>query len=152
MRRCSLSPPKTFALGPRKSSAPPTCPKSALSPLPLIRQLPPLTTTRIREEKCYASGASRHQPSPGPHSGVLSGVRAPQDAGRLVTTCRLGPEHTNALGGVRADPEHRRCLADQRRPHCAAALCGASRQGADDSAAPLGPGTSTTPPDPKRSR
>src|SRR3954466_12413765 len=62
MRRCSLSAPKTFAPGPMKSSAPPTCPKSALSPLPLIRQLPPLTTTRIRDEKCYASGASRHQP------------------------------------------------------------------------------------------
>src|SRR6516165_7885169 len=63
MSRCSLSAPKTFAPGPMKSSVPPTCPKSALSPLPLIRQLPPLTTTRIRDEKCYASGASRHQPS-----------------------------------------------------------------------------------------
>src|SRR5262249_559974 len=65
MRRCSLSAPKTFAPGPMKSSVPPTCPKSALSPLPLIRQLPPLTTTRIRDEKCYASGASRHQPRVG---------------------------------------------------------------------------------------
>src|SRR4051812_18576918 len=63
MRRCSLSAPKTFAPGPMKSSAPPTCPKSTLSPLPLIRRLPPLTTTRIRDEKCYASGASRHQPT-----------------------------------------------------------------------------------------
>src|SRR3954453_18718232 len=65
MRRCSRSAPKTCAPGPRKSSAPPTCPKSALSPLPLIRQLPPRPTTRIRDEKCYASGASRHQPSLG---------------------------------------------------------------------------------------
>src|SRR5215212_8399871 len=77
MRRCSLSAPKTFAPGPMKSSAPPTCPKSALSPLPLIRQLPPLTTTRIRDEKCYASGASRHQPSQGPRPHLLEGPLEP---------------------------------------------------------------------------
>src|SRR4051794_38756062 len=74
MRRCSLSAPKTFAPGPMKSSAPPTCPKSALSPLPLIRQLPPRRTTRIRDEKCYASGASRHQPSLVPSDVLLDGI------------------------------------------------------------------------------
>ena len=56
-----------FRLDPCRSM--PGKPAFALSPLPLIRQLPPLTTTRIRDEKCYASGASRHQPSVRPHPG-----------------------------------------------------------------------------------
>ena len=55
----------------------------------------------------------------GPHPGLLPGLRAAQDAGGLVATCRPGPEHADARGGVRPDPEHRRGLADHRRPHAA---------------------------------
>src|SRR5262245_41058842 len=46
------------------TSAPPTCPKSALSPLPLIRPRTTLSlTTLIRDENLYASGVPGHQPS-----------------------------------------------------------------------------------------
>src|ERR1700737_1415228 len=99
MRRCSLSAPKTFAPGPVKSSAPPTCPKSALSPLPLIRQLPPLPTTRIRDEKCYASGASGHQPTLTPLKKLFFSDTQLTDAGLeklkgLTALQSLGLSHT----------------------------------------------------------
>src|SRR5437016_3363808 len=54
--------------------APPICPKSALSPLPLIRRLMPLPTTRIRDEKLYAFAEPGHHPTPGDNARVsLSG-------------------------------------------------------------------------------
>ena len=59
------------------------------------------------------------------HFGVFSCIRPPQDAGRLVATCRLGPELTDTLGGIRADPKHRCGASYYRRARGAAAVRGA---------------------------
>src|SRR5579871_4841041 len=69
--------------------------------------------------------APNRRASPGTHSGVFSGIRPAQDAGRLVPACRLGPEPTDTLGGIRADPKHRRAASYYQRTHGAAAVRGA---------------------------
>ena len=80
-----------------------------------------------------------------PHPGVLPGLRAAQDAGRLVGAGRLGQQPDDAAGRVRPHSEHRRGGADHRWPHGAAALRGPSRPGPDDPAAPSGPDAAAAP-------
>src|ERR1700747_2566548 len=62
MRHCSVSACKTFVPGPMIASAPPICPKSALSPRPLIRPPTTFPTTRIRDENLDACGVPGHPP------------------------------------------------------------------------------------------
>src|SRR5947209_2936739 len=63
MRHCSVSACERFVPGPMIASAPPICPKSALSPLPLIRPPTTFPTTRIREDKLDAFGVPGHHPT-----------------------------------------------------------------------------------------
>src|SRR3954470_24668090 len=65
MRHCSVSACETFVPGPMIASAPPICPKSALSLLPLIRPPTTFPTTRIRDEKLDAFGVPGHHPRDG---------------------------------------------------------------------------------------
>src|SRR4051812_41664885 len=65
MRHCSVSACETFVPGPMIASAPPICPKSALSLLPLIRPPTTFPTTRIRDEKLDAFGVPGHHPRVG---------------------------------------------------------------------------------------
>src|SRR3954449_12271633 len=72
MRHCSVSACETFVPGPMIASAPPICPKSALSRLPLIRPPTTFPTTRIRDEKLDAFGVPGHHPRLGGGRGILA--------------------------------------------------------------------------------
>src|SRR3954452_14605167 len=104
MRHCSVSACETFVPGPMIASAPPICPKSALSLLPLIRPPTTFPTTRIRDEKLDAFGVPGHHPSLEPRpEGAAPGRRLlpAADAAWLRPHVR----QANRLGDHRVRPQ-----------------------------------------------
>src|SRR3954469_6751087 len=91
MRHCSVSACETFVPGPMIASAPPICPKSALSLLPLIRPPTTFPTTRIRDEKLDAFGVPGHHPSLSAHRGYcVSLAPGSSPVGRVAPIAPIG--------------------------------------------------------------
>jgi hypothetical protein len=78
------------------------------------------------------------------HPGLFPGLRAVQDAGRMVSESGDRFQRTNGVGGNGANPEYRRGGTNPGRPRSEVALCGASGSSPVDSDRAAGPGTAAT--------